>query len=237
VLATFVTLPLPQLAEIAAVAGFDAVVLDTEHGSIGVESLPSLVMAAHVRGIHAVVRVRVNEPSLIGAALDAGADGVLVPQISSPAEATATVSAARFAPEGTRGANAWVRGASYGNDDDFFGSANARAAVLVMVEGSAGVAALPKIVDVAGLDGVFVGPVDLSHALGVPGQTQHPTVLEHADKLADLCRERGVASGVFASTPAMARRWVAAGISFVTLGVDADLARQGMTSALREVRS
>lgn len=89
-------------------AGFDAVILDMEHGPYGVQALGPLILAARARGLFPVARVRTNEASLIGAALDAGAAGVLVPQVPSADAALAAFSAARFAPEGSRGANPWV---------------------------------------------------------------------------------------------------------------------------------
>ncbi len=112
-LATFSIIPSVEVVELIGLAGFDAVILDIEHGAHGSEALGTLILAAMARGIYPVVRVRSSDPAEIAAALDAGAAGVIVPQIGSLAEAEKAVRAARFAPDGNRGANPFVRGADY----------------------------------------------------------------------------------------------------------------------------
>jgi 4-hydroxy-2-oxoheptanedioate aldolase len=230
--AVFSIINAPEAVELLALAGFDAVILDNEHGPYGVESLGPLLLAARASGVYAIVRVRANEPSLIGAALDAGADGVLVPQVASAAEAHAAVAAARFAPLGSRGANPYVRAARYSSGPEWFAQANEDTAVLVMVEGSAGIDALPFILEVEALDGVFVGPVDLSHALGVPGQTDHPMVVEKAGSIIASARAAGLSTAVFAPTAEAARRWLDHGVGLVAYGVDSGLALAGYRAAI-----
>jgi 4-hydroxy-2-oxoheptanedioate aldolase len=173
-----VILPRIEVVELAALAGFDAVILDQEHGPIGVEALPELVAAAQGAGLACVVRVPECRAKAIEAALDVGADAVLVPHVASADAARDAVAAARFAPDGRRGANPWVRAARYGALADFASEANDRCACLALVEETDGVAAIEDILAVPGLDAVFVGPVDLSHSLGYAGQPEHPAVVE-----------------------------------------------------------
>ena len=234
--ATFVIVPRIEIVEIAALAGFDAVILDQEHGPLGVELLPPLVAAARGAGIFSVVRVPECRAKQIEAALDLGADGVLVPHVSSAADATLAVAAARFAPEGRRGANPYVRAAGYSADERFFAEANERAACLALVEGKEGVEAIDEILAVPGLDAVFIGPVDLSAALGVPGEPEHPRVVETVRGLVERGRDRGVATAVFAPTPEAARRWLELGVRLVALSVDTGLMLQGFRAALAETR-
>jgi 4-hydroxy-2-oxoheptanedioate aldolase len=234
--ATFSIINAPEVVELLALAGFDAVILDTEHGPYGVESLGPLILAARASGAYAIVRVRTNEPSLIGAALDAGAHGVLVPQVGSLGEARAAVAAARFAPSGSRGANPYVRAARYSAGPEWFAQANDEVAVLVMVEGVAGIDALPEIVGVEGLDGVFVGPVDLSHALGVPGQTDHPSVVEKVASIISAAGAAGLSTAVFAPAAEAARRWLDQGVGLVAYGVDTGLALAGYRAARAALR-
>lgn len=217
-------------------AGFDAVILDMEHGPYGVPALGPLILAARARGLFPVARVRTNEPSLIGAALDAGAAGVLVPQVSSADAARAAVSAARFAPDGSRGANPWVRAADFTAGPEWFARANREAAAMVMIEGMEGVAAVPEILSTPALDAVFLGPVDLSHALGVPGETEHPLVLERVEHVVAQAAARGMAVAVFAPTPKAARRWLDRGVRFVAVGVDTAHVLAGFRSVIAEVR-
>jgi len=236
-LCTFITIPSPVVVELAALAGFDAVVLDTEHGPYGVESLPALLLAARAHGIAAIVRVRSHDPSLIGLALDAGADGVLVPHVSSASEAQAVVAAARFAPDGHRGANPFVAAAGYSGRSDWFTQANRSVAVIGMVEGKEGLDAVNEILDVAGLDAVFVGPFDLSHALGLPGQVDHPAVTASLLRVAEEARMRGRAMGAFAPTTEAVRSLQDAGAALIAYGVDTMLVLDCLRARVEEVRS
>lgn len=234
-LATFSIIASVEVVEMIGLAGFDAVILDMEHGPYGVQALGPLILAARARGLFPVARVRTNEASLIGAALDAGAAGVLVPQVPSADAALAAVSAARFAPEGSRGANPWVRAADFTAGPDWFSRANQDVAVMVMIEGKEGVQAVPEVLNTPTLDAVFLGPVDLSHALGVPGQTEHPLVLERVERVVAQAAERGMAVAVFAPTPKAARRWLDRGVRFVAVGVDTAHVLAGFRAAITEV--
>jgi 4-hydroxy-2-oxoheptanedioate aldolase len=235
-LTLFSIIPAVELVEIAAISGFDGIILDTEHGSYGTEALPALILAARARGIFPIVRVRSNDASLIGAALDAGAAGVLVPQVGSLAEATQAVQAARFAPQGTRGANPWVRAAAYGSTSGWFQTANDETAVLLMIEGAGGLQALNDIIALPDLDGIFLGPVDLSHALGVPGQTSHASVHEAIDATISRAVVAGIAPGVFSPTTAAAKTWLDRGARFVAVGVDTDHIRRAFGGLVGELR-
>lgn len=236
-LAIFSIMRSVEAVEIIALAGFDAVILDMEHGPYGIDELGGLILAARARGIYPIVRVARNEASLIGAALDAGAAGILVPQIGTVAEARMAVSAARFAPDGARGANSWVRAADYGGAPDWFGRANAEAAIILMIEGKAGLANLAEIIAVPGLDGVFLGPVDLSHALGVPGQIDHPSVLDRMRTVIAEARMRGLSAAVFAPGIAGARGWLAEGATLVAVGVETGHLRSALLQVNAAVRA
>lgn len=233
VVAIFSVIPSPAIAEIAAAAGYDAIILDAEHGPMGPESLDRLVPAARGAGIAPLVRVRINDHSLIGAALDVGAAGVIVPQVDSGAAAAAAVDAARFAPLGHRGANPYVRSARYAGGREYFTRANADAALILMIEGQGGIANLDAILDTPGLDGIFVGPFDLSQSLGLAGQTEHPEVVGKMRAIVAAAAARGVAAGTFAPTAEAARRWLDAGVRFICLGFDSALALEGFRAARR----
>ena len=236
-LALFSIIPAVEVVELAAVAGFDGIILDTEHGSYGTGSLPALILAARVGGIFPTVRVRSNDAALIGAALDAGAAGVLVPQIGSLAQARRAVQAARFAPAGTRGANPWVRAGGYGFAPQWFDRANDEAAVLLMIEGEGGLRAADRILELPDLDGVFLGPVDLSHSLGVPGEIEHPAVTQAATGTIRRALDAGVAAGIFAATAQQAATWFDRGAGFVAVGVDTGHLGQALAGLSDEVRA
>ena len=177
-LATFVLIPRVEVIELLAAAGFAAVILDFEHGPLTVSELPPLVAAAQGGGMYALARLADGLDRTIAGALDAGVDGILVPHVSSADDARDLIAAGRFPPDGTRSINPYVRGLGYtGTDHKDLSRANRRTALVAMVEGRAGVAELDRIRALPELDAVFVGPVDMSAALGHPNQPEHPEVI------------------------------------------------------------
>lgn len=228
---TFVTVPRVEILEIAAVSGFDLVVLDLEHGPFGVEALPALIAAGQGAGLAVVVRVAENSEQAIGAVLDAGADGVLIPHVNNAAAAGAAVRAARMPPAGTRSLHAWIRAARYGADPDYAATADNGVAVLVMAEGQEAIRDLPGILATPDLDAVFVGPMDLSASLGLTGQPGHPRVTALAGEVLTGAAASGRAGGIFAPTVEQAATWFAAGARLVVVSVDTDLIRRGFAAA------
>ncbi|HEV7964795.1 MAG TPA: aldolase/citrate lyase family protein [Actinoplanes sp.] len=232
---TFITVPRVEILEIAAVSGFDLVVLDLEHGPFGVEALPALIAAGRGAGLAVVVRVAQNSEQAIGAVLDAGADGVLIPHVGDATDAGAAVRAARMPPAGTRSLHAWIRAAHYGADTDYVTTADRGVAVLVMAEGQDAIRDLPGILATPDLDAVFVGPMDLSASLGLTGQPDHPRVTALAGDVLTAAVASGRAGGIFAPTVQRAAAWFAAGARLVVVSVDTDLTRRGFTAARDEL--
>lgn len=233
-LATFSIIPAVEVVELIGLAGFDAIILDLEHGAHGSEALGPLILAARARGIYPLVRVRSSEPTEIAAALDAGAAGVIVPQIGSLAEAERAVKAARFAPDGNRGANPFVRAADYSGRLEWFAEANRDTAILLMIEGQGGLAAADAISALPHLDGIFVGPMDLSHALGVPGEMGHAKVVEAIRTVIAACKGKGVTAGIFAGTPEAAKRWIGEGVTLLGVSADASIVLKALQAVVSE---
>jgi 4-hydroxy-2-oxoheptanedioate aldolase len=221
-----------EVVEMIGLAGFDAVILDLEHGPYGVQALGPLILAARARQLAPLVRVRSNDPALVGAALDAGAAGVVAPQISGADAAAALVAAARFAPQGQRGVNPWVRAADYGAGPDWFERSNRDIAVIAMIEGRGGLESLPDILAIDGLDAVFLGPVDMAQSLGLGLQPEHPRVIETVGSAVEQAQRLGKATAVFAPTAEAARRWLARGVNFVAVSEDSAC----IAAALRGLR-
>jgi 2-keto-3-deoxy-L-rhamnonate aldolase RhmA len=233
---TFCIVPHGDVVELIGLAGFDGVILDMEHGPLSIDSLPGLIRAAHAASIFALVRVPDASPSQIGSALDAGADGIIVPQIGSAEAARSVAEASRFAPSGKRGANPWVRAAGFSGRPSWFAEANERVVVLVMIEGREGVEAAEEIIETPGLDGVFLGPVDLSHAVGVPGQIDHPDVVAKIREVVELARRHGKTTAVFAPTPQGARAWLSSGVKMAAVGVDTAHILAGFRDMVRQTK-
>jgi|SRR5947209_520778 len=230
-LGTFSVIPSVEVVELIGLAGFDVVVLDMEHGAYELDNLGAVILAARARNVAPLVRVRWNEPALIGAVLDAGAAGVIVPHVQSAADASAVVAAGRFPPAGARGAHPWVRAADYDAGPDWFARANDSVALIVMVEGVEGLAAVDGILATPGIDAVFIGPVDLASSLGLGTQLDHPRVLEAVQGVVDRASAAGVVAACFSATPEGARRWFDLGVRMVMTGVDTQI----LLPALRAV--
>ncbi|MCW2771202.1 MAG: hpcH [Aeromicrobium sp.] len=235
-LGVFVIVPRVEVVEIAAAAGFDLVVLDLEHGPFGVEALSPLIAAAHGAGMYAVVRVAGNDEQSIGAVLDCGADGLLVPHVGSGAEARRAVTASRFPPAGERSVHLWVRDAHYGADADHVTTADLSVAVLGMVEGQEAHARLDDITATEGLDSIFVGPMDLAASLGLGATPSDPRVTDAALNIVARAASAGRSTSIFAATPADAKKWLNVGVQLVVLSVDTALMTRGFAAAVSEAR-
>ncbi len=174
-----VMIPSPQAVEMVAHAGFDWVLIDMEHGTIGPETAELMVMAADAAGITPVIRPRSNLPAEISAAMDRGAMGVQVPHVNSAADARAAVAAVKFGPGAMRGLAAGTRPDSYGLGqamDAFAEAANARSLVCAQLEHEAAIANADEILATEGVDVFFIGPSDLSQSMGHPGDPKAPPV-------------------------------------------------------------
>ena len=164
----------PAMVESAGRAGYDFVLLDMEHGTTTFQTLPNLIRAANVTGVCPVVRVPRGSDIWIDQALDVGAGAVMIPQIDTAEQARAAVSAAKFSPVGTRGTCRFVRSAGFGDvpGSEYFSKAQ-DTVVILQAEGKKAIENLDEILDVPGIDVVFVGPYDLSSSLGHVGEIVH----------------------------------------------------------------
>lgn len=184
----------PTLVEVAAAAGYDFFVLDGEHGALPPEACEAAFLAARGVGITPLVRVRRNDPSLIGQYLDTGALGVVVPRVSTPAEARRAAAAARYFPAGERGigpcrANGFALSVGMA---EYIAAANREVMVLVQAEDPGAVSQITEIVGVPGVDGIVIGPRDLSTSMGYAGNTEHPKVREAIDQVMAAARAAGL---------------------------------------------
>src|SRR5262245_28476547 len=236
---TWVNTPAPDIVETLGDAGFDCVFLDLEHGEYGTEALPDLLRAARAAGCYGVVRTSHVSAREVGAALDAGADAVLAPGVSSAAEAATVVSAAHYPPVGSRGAAPMTRAARYGTTPfmSYRDRSEAEVVVGAQIEGPAGLAAVDEILAVAHLGLAFIGPFDLSQHLGVPGETSHPSVVEAMRDIVARADAAGVVTGTWAPTAAAARLWIDAGIRLVTVASSTALFTTAAIALIAELRS
>jgi 4-hydroxy-2-oxoheptanedioate aldolase len=223
-------------AGIVANAGFDAVVVDLQHGHATLHEVPQILAAIDATSALPFVRVSWNDPAELMRALDLGARGVICPMIGSRAEAEAFVTACRYPPLGTRSYGP-IHGA-FGEGFDQATAANDAILLFAMIETADGLAGLDEIAATPGLNGLFVGPADLSLAIGLDtfADLTNPALLEALDKVVEAAGRHGIAPGIFAPSPARAVEMAARGFHLVASAVDSDLLSEAATDALRDTR-
>jgi 2-dehydro-3-deoxyglucarate aldolase/4-hydroxy-2-oxoheptanedioate aldolase len=238
-LGTFVKFPCIEAVELLGIAGFDFVVFDMEHSPLNLETVSSGIVAARSRGLEPLVRVPDHGHAAAVRVLDAGAAGVFVPHVSSVEEARRVAGQLLFEPRGTRGLGSTARAGSWGLSPvgDYLRWGNEEAARVLMVEDRGAIEALPGILDVEGVDAIFVGLGDLSVSLGYPGQMQHPEVQALLDRAVRACAERGVGCGVPAGGPEAVAPLVERGVTFVLLSNDASLFGRAAQAAVSGARA
>ncbi|MBB5754534.1 HpcH/HpaI aldolase family protein [Prosthecomicrobium pneumaticum] len=239
-LTSWIGIPEPLLAEASARAGFDCVTLDMQHGLWGPEGVMRGLGAVVPLGKPALVRVPVGDFAMASRALDMGAEGVIAPMINSVADAKAFVAAMKFPPLGARSWGPTRAFALTGETDAnaYLARANRETVAFAMIETREALAALGDILAVDGIDGVFVGPSDLSITLahGAAVDQRSPAMEQAARDILVAVRAAGKWAGIFAITPAQAIDYRALGYDFVALGTDSIYLRLGMTAMLDAVR-
>ena len=212
----------PAIIECIGLAGFDFVVIDLEHGPNSFETAQNLVRAAVIHNLTPVIRVGENNESMISKALDIGAQGIQVPQINKKEDALHVVNAARFSPAGNRGVCRYVRAAGYSsqNKNEYFEMSNKQNLVIIHIEGKRGIDNFEEIAGVDGIDIMFLGPYDLSQSLGVPGQTNHPKVIDAMKKVIAKAAGKNKYVGTFVETPDEYKMWKELGLMYLAYKVD-----------------
>jgi 4-hydroxy-2-oxoheptanedioate aldolase len=227
----------PTLAEHVAMQGWDFLVFDGEHGSLEARDVESLARAAELHEVTPLARVTTNQPSTILRFLDAGAHGIHVPWVNTPEEAEQVVIAAKYGPRGLRGL-AGSRQGGWGNTEplaDFTARANAETLVVIHIETATAVAAVEDYTKIDGVDVLFIGPTDLSHSLGHPGDWRHPVVRDAMDRVAAAVADSDKVLGILAGTPDFAAEWFEKGARYFAAGLEG-FVKQGMQAYLTAVR-
>ena len=218
-LGTLLTLPSPEIAELLAGAGFDWLFADMEHGLLDFEIVQRMVQAAG-SACPCLVRVAHNDPILIGKALDTGAAGIIVPHVGTPEEARAAVRAAKYPPLGARSIGVG-RAQGYGRRlQEAIAGDNDATVVVVQVEHADAVPQMEEIVEVRGVNAVFIGPFDLSASFGKPGEFDAPDVRQAIEAIVSACAARSLPCGLFAGSGDAARLAFAGGHSLACAATD-----------------
>ncbi len=219
---SWITIPHPSIAEIMAKSGFDWLVIDMEHSPIGISEAEEIIRIIHLCGLPALVRVSEINSNLIKHVMDSGASGVIVPRVNTPEQAQQAVEAVKYQPEGQRGVGL-ARAQGYGTLFAEYQQWVAKeSTVIVQIEHIQAVKNIDAILSVDGVDGFIVGPYDLSGSLGIPGQFDHPAMLDALEAIKNIINKGTKPSGFHMVKPDVeaALTKLQEGYSFLAFGAD-----------------
>lgn len=221
------TLSSAYATEVVAGAGYDWLLLDTEHSPAELTTVLAQLQAVSAYAVSPVVRPAANDAVLIKRLLDIGAQSLLIPYVQSAEEARAAVAATRYPPDGIRGVSALTRATRFGRVKDYARQAAGELCLLVQVETQEALDQIEAIAAIEGVDGIFIGPGDLAASLGHVGDLKHARVVDAVENAVARIRAAGKPAGILTGDPAFAKRCIDLGTTFTAIGVDAGiLARQ-----------
>lgn len=230
----------PTSAEIMALARVDLIVIDNEHYPFNPQRMETIIRAAETYGAECMVRVPNTEPARIAQIMDMGAIGVVVPHIESREEALAVVNAVKYAPVGHRGFCPITRAASYGmamSGDEYTRLANEQTCIILMTETKKGLEALDDILAIPEVDGISIGPSDVSASYGLPGQPDHPVVKAAIEE----GQRKIIASGKclcdLYKNPEQAKKAIRSGVRMFQIGSPLQLLSGGFKELIQGVKA
>lgn len=232
-LGTWALIPAPETVDIAIRAGLDFVIIDLEHGPMDFALAQRMAMAAEANCGEAIIRVGALAESEILKALDVGAAGVIVPHIETAAQCAQAVAFAKYPPVGVRGFSPYTRAGGYSARADQLAQENEATLTGVIVEGPKGLENFEAIIRTPGLDLVYVGAYDLSVALGTPGDTRSPAVLQTVRRCVAQIHENGKASGLIFHTQEEFDEYSAMGVKLLVYKVDSSVLHDGFSTAAK----
>ena len=236
VFGTWCMLPSSFVVDVIAGTGLDFVVLDMEHGTLSWETAEEMVRAAQLHECQPIIRVGDDQENTILHALETGCEAILVPHVSTAKSAAGIVNASRYAPKGSRGLSPYTRNHGYTH----VGLAESMARhsdetlVGILVEGKEGIENLPEIAQVEGLDLIYLGMYDISQSVGLPGELEHPKVLEQLEKCLETIQKSRKFSGVFSRDLGYCSKFRDMGFDFVAYIADSHALTAYYSSCVQE---
>ena len=229
----------PELPRLYAAAGLDWVFIDTEHGCYDLETVQDLIRTSLLTPLTPIVRVADLQYSLIARALDVGAEGIILPRVESPELLERAVSWAKFPRDGVRGFGLASPHIGYQDStfEEIIRHLNENVLVVLQIETQTALQRCDELLSVKGVDIVMVGPADLSISLGVPGQFNHPKMIEAITGVIECCRRHGVHPGIQCRPVAMAQEWNQRGMRFIGCGSDILFLWEKVRETVKQLRA
>lgn len=228
---TFVNIGSPVAAEACALAGFDWLLFDLEHGSGSEAALGPQILAAATHGVPALVRVESDQRIRTGRVLDLGATGIMFPRLDTREQVAEAIRHLRYPPDGDRGVATYNRACGFALHPEVLTTANDTIVGIVQIESLAALSDVKGIAATPGVDVLFVGPADLSFALGVPGQLESPEFQSAIDRVLAGVDGAGKVAGILAGSHVAAQRYRQLGFKFVAIGSDSTMLAAAARSA------
>ena len=228
---TFLNLGSPLVAEVLALSGFEWLLVDLEHGVRSEEALIGQLLAGAAHHVPVLVRVESLERIRVGHVLDLGAEGVMFPRLNTPEEVREAIRHLWYPPKGDRGVAGYNRARQFGGDAREPTQVNEAIVGIVQIETLSALENVSSIAAVPGVDVLFVGPSDLSTAMGIPGQFDEPQFVDALDKVVEAARKANVAAGILTGDLARVDPLYQRGYTFISVASDSALLRSAALSA------
>lgn len=234
---TFAMSASPLVAEALGCVGFDWAVVDMEHTPLDLDGVLRMLQAVAGTPMLSITRVPWNEPVMVKRVLDVGAQTLMFPFVENADEARRAAAACKYAPLGMRGMAAMSRGSRFGTVPEYFKVANDAISVIVQIETPAALEQADAIASVAGVDSIFLGPGDLSGAMGFAGNPMHADVVAAMTRVVERCHAAGKPVGSVAPTPEAVATLRAAGVDYIGCASDMGLMMRQCAAVLSAIRS
>jgi 2-keto-3-deoxy-L-rhamnonate aldolase RhmA len=236
---SFSILRSPDAARILAAAGFQWTYVDSEHGPFDLETLADINRASVAAGLMPIVRVADLQYALVARALDNGAQGIIFPRVEDPELLARAVSWTKFPPMGVRGFGLGPAHVDYEKVTipQIIEHLNANTLVVLQIETKLAVERRDELLSVPGVDAIMIGPADLSISLGVPGQFDHPTMIETIELVKESCLKHGVAPGIHLRALPLAKFWKERGMKFLSCGAETSFMMEGATAVASALKA
>jgi 2-dehydro-3-deoxyglucarate aldolase/4-hydroxy-2-oxoheptanedioate aldolase len=231
---TLLTLPSPEVAEILAKSGFDWLFIDLEHSAISLQTAQTIIQAASSQS-YCVIRCPSNDEAWINRCLDTGADGIIIPQVKTQKEAEYAAHFAKYAPLGGRSVGI-SRAHGYGMTfNEYMERANEDTALIIQCEHIEAIDNLPAILEVEGIDCVFVGPYDLSASMNKTGQLKDPEVVNAIERIRKMASESNMPLGIFGTAPEFVKAYKEKGFNLLTVNADTLMLSRSAMDVLQNI--